>query len=170
MRAHMDQRIAARDFAQPQIERHVGVARRPARVVILGGAVESLTAIGLRRNQRVAAAHDLEDERAIDDRRVSVGLAPLRDEIGGERGVDLGQRGAIVIEWPAHRFGLQPVDQRGGIRRRIGYAIAVTLQQAQHCDGAGRGVEPDGVRDLVVAAGIGRQHQRDALVVVGGPP
>ena len=65
MGTHMDQRVAFCDVTQPQIERDVTVPWRSSRIVIFGGTVHALAAIGLHRDQRVAAMHRLENEIAV---------------------------------------------------------------------------------------------------------
>src|ERR1700736_4388429 len=99
----MDQRVALCGVTEPQIERDVTVPRRSSRIVILGSAIRTLAAVGLQRDQRVAAAHRLENEIAVVECRVALSRSPLRLEVGDQRRVEAGEKAAVFFEWPADR-------------------------------------------------------------------
>ncbi len=94
----------------------------------------------------------------------------MRFEIGGQRRVEAGKEAAVFLERPADRLRFEAIDQRRAVGRRVGDVVASLTENIEHLDGALRRIEADGVRHLVVAPRIGRQHDGDALVGLGGSP
>ena len=75
MRADMHQRVVPL-CAQPEVEGHIGVARGAGKVVIAVFAVLQISALGLQRDQRIAAGLRGEVEGTVLNQRVILGLPP----------------------------------------------------------------------------------------------
>ena len=78
VRAHVDERIGARDMAQPQAERDQRMAWRQHRIVIIGAAFLRAAAVGRQRDHDVAAGFDAKAEDAVAAIRIVCRLAPCR--------------------------------------------------------------------------------------------
>jgi hypothetical protein len=74
--AHVQQRVDFRDVPQPQAEGEQRMARRQGGVVIVGAAVDRASAVGHKRDNKIAEGAGAEAERAVAHVGIIRGVAP----------------------------------------------------------------------------------------------
>ena len=115
---------APKFFAQPGVERQVGVRRRQVRIVIAGARIDVVAARRLDPDDDVAERQQSEAEGAVRDMRIILGSTPA---LPGGRSDRLGQaleEAQIVVDRQAH------ADLAAGARGQIvGDALEQRLDQ-----------------------------------------
>ena len=129
MRAEMDHGVDALDFAQPEIEGDVGVARRQVRVVIARLAVERAAAVRLDGGDQAAVGREAHGEMTVADRGIVVRRAPCGDNLVAGIGVEFREQALVVGEREERlRFGIAKRGDKACVAgKRIADIEAFTL-------------------------------------------
>ena len=93
---------------EPEVERHIGVARRQVEIVIIALARERIAAIGLNRDDELAKPHEAELKHSLDRAAVIGGVAP-----GGEQGLP-------EVRWGRSKLGLVFGQRQRRLERPFG--------------------------------------------------
>ena len=163
MGAEMDHGVDALDFAQPEIEGGVSVARRQVGIVIARFAVERVAAVWLNGGDQSAVARKAHGEVPIADGGIGVRRAPGGDNLGAGLRIEFREQALVVGE--REEWRRLSIAKRGDetcvVGKRIADIEAFAFEKLQDLGGAGDGVEADGMGGLPGCARIVGQHQRE---------
>lgn len=112
MCADMHQRVHA-SLAQPQVERHIAMARAAGQVVIVAVAMGAFAAFGLQGYQRVADGQRGKTERAIGGGSIGFRLAPCGEKFSAQGIGQCCQSLAVLCHRPVLMCALKERCQSG---------------------------------------------------------
>ncbi|KAG1647305.1 hypothetical protein GQR58_030703 [Nymphon striatum] len=145
---------------QPQVKRHIGMARGAVQIVVIICPRCALAPFRLQRNQRLVGRDRAEMDLAAVNVRVLIRRAPGSKKIVAQRLRQPVKRGQIVVNGPADLLSHQ---LRGGIIG-AGNRIALRAQFGQNGIAGGQRIQTDRMGQIVFLSRVGRDHQRNALV------
>ena len=155
MRTDMQQRMKPLR-AQPQIKRHIAVARNPRQIMVIAIAGGDMAALGLQRDQGAARPQGRKVKRPRRASRILLWRAPSLRQLVTQSLRQLRQGGMIVLKRPRQPLGNQARPKRIGGRD----IMPLRRHLLQNRLGRGQSIQAHRMRNLVRPPGVGRKHNR----------
>src|SRR5260370_2280753 len=146
--------------SEPQIERDIGMPGGAREIVILRVPIADIAALGLHRNNRLAAPNRGETEHPVVDLWIILDRAPGTFKILLQHDWKLLQRSTIFGKAKDQRLLAERISQRTSVLDIETGRAEIAQQRLDR----GQRVEPHRMRDLMRTAGIARQDDGKPLL------